>query len=338
MVNVYLHGVLGEEFGEVFPLHVKSPVEAIQLLEANFSTKFTKRFVEFSYNVIRGNDLTDPDYDSEETLVLPRETDIHFVPVIEGSSGLGEILAGLSIIAVAWWAAPLIVAGSGAASMMSFGALLSQGGLIGTAALLGTSLVLGGVAQMLTPTPEVSHGNAGVASNASFIFNGATNSYGQGGNIPVVYGEIEIGTVIVSESLTSESAETTGDLHAPVGLTISATETNPPLVTVSWSEFNDSLANKTYVAQYKVANLTFQWGKPASIVEDDNATGYTSMEVSSMHSSFYTSLKQQYTGTSYSIRVRTVRSDQGTTAYSPWVYIQYVLPPELSFVSSDGGF
>ena len=65
---------------------------------------------------------------------------------------------------------------------------------------LGLYFALSGAAQMLTPTPE----DTNFDDPNSFNFNGILNTINAGSAIPVVYGEIFTGSIIVSAGIDTE--------------------------------------------------------------------------------------------------------------------------------------
>lgn len=191
MITVWLYGALAEQFGKSYRLSVSSPAEAVALLEANHPGRFKKALVGNSYNVVRGADIESGEGDTEQTLALRRpDKDIHFVPLIEGAKtqGVFQTIVGLTLIAIGVFA-PLDPA--------TKTKLIWAGG----------ALVLGGAIQMLSPQPNIS-GLGGVSENVdprkSFIFTGARNVTAQGGPVPLIFGEVEVGSVVVSQSLTAQ--------------------------------------------------------------------------------------------------------------------------------------
>ena len=84
-------------------------------------------------------------------------------------------------------------------------------GLIGGAAAtaigaVGASLVLGGVAQLLTPTPRLNSAGTDAETDPrrSYSFSGVQNVSRQGVPIPVVYGEVIVGSIVVSAGTSTE--------------------------------------------------------------------------------------------------------------------------------------
>ena len=125
-------------------------------------------------------------------------------PVIAGAGrGTGQVLFGIALIATAIVFAPaaggfLGIGGSGAitgATGITLGAAASSA--IGT---VGLSLVLGGVAQMLSPTPQPqSYEEA--KQLESFSFSGIVNTSRQGVPVPIVLGRAYAGSVVISSGL-----------------------------------------------------------------------------------------------------------------------------------------
>ena len=134
------------------------------------------------------------DYEINETeLDIPTGSqEIRIVPVIMGAKkGFGRFLLGAVLIGAAIFApgaAPALgasgfTAGSAGASLLAV-----------TTANVGLYLALSGAAQMLTPTEELGGGSD---DPSSFTFNGVQNTIRAGVAIPVVYGEIFTGSLVV---------------------------------------------------------------------------------------------------------------------------------------------
>jgi len=123
---------------------------------------------------------------------------LHIVPVIKGAGrGLGQILAGALLIGLAVFAGPAI------GGMLGGGAF----GAAATKALgyIGTALLYGGVSQLLSPSPP----SIPEASKLqSFSFSGIVNVADQGLPVPICYGRVITGSVVISAGLNSESFAT----------------------------------------------------------------------------------------------------------------------------------
>jgi predicted phage tail protein len=124
------------------------------------------------------------------------QQDIHIVPVISGAGGgFGRFLTGAFLIGASFFfpGAGLF----GTTGLLGAGA---AGAGIGTAigtglSAIGAGLVLSGVSEMLYPTqtPEFEDN-----PQISFSFSGTQNTARAGTPVPIVYGEIFTGSVVIS--------------------------------------------------------------------------------------------------------------------------------------------
>ena len=134
------------------------------------------------------------------------QSDIKFVPVISGAGGnLGRILLGGALIAMSFgvgglFTTPLAFGGGG----IGFAAA----GLGAKAAFgIGASLVLSGVSDMLFPTPKAPQFSSEQDPRLSFSFNGTQQTSRAGTPVPLVYGEIFTGSVVISSSIDTEQVQ-----------------------------------------------------------------------------------------------------------------------------------
>lgn len=124
----------------------------------------------------------------EAEFSLSGTTEIRIVPVIAGSKNGGLFQVVLGIV--------LIVAGA-----IITGGTFGAGAPFGSAMIMmGASMVLGGVVQMLTPVPKSAsqQEQASTENKPSYLFNGAFNSTQQGLPVPVIYGEMLVGSSVVA--------------------------------------------------------------------------------------------------------------------------------------------
>ena len=131
------------------------------------------------------------------------QQDIHFVPVIQGAGGgLGRVLVGAALIGIAF-----ATAGTGVAAA---GGLFSKAGFaaagFGTKAALGigAGLLLGGVSEMLFPLPKPKEFSSEQDPRISFNFSGTSNTSRAGTPVPICYGEIITGSVVISGAIDTE--------------------------------------------------------------------------------------------------------------------------------------
>ena len=187
-MQVILLGDLGDAFGREHFFDIKFPREAISALAANFK-QFRNHIAKGNYKILLGSKEME-DLSELHTPISTKEK-ITIVPVIEGAgSGTAKIFAGIAILGVA------------AVSLWNpWGAVwVGKAGL----ALLGVGLstTLGGVTQLLTPLPKAPTIEKG--TDPSFAFGGPSNTSVQGYPIPVVYGQMIVGSKIISAGITVE--------------------------------------------------------------------------------------------------------------------------------------
>ena len=154
------------------------------------------------YQVKVGNYAVD---ESELSHPIGKE-DIHFIPVITGAGrGLGKILLGAALIG-------LVFMTGGASFSMSSG-LTFQNSVLGGAFLnksltyLGAYLVLSGVSEMLFPLPKPPSFESEEDPRLSFSFGGTQQTGRAGTPVPLVYGEIFTGSVVISGGIDTEQVQ-----------------------------------------------------------------------------------------------------------------------------------
>ena len=193
--KIKVYGRLARFLGKpTFEAEISSPTDAFRFLLANFPS-LESHMMEQNYCVKVG------DYEINETeLDTPTGSqEIKIVPVIVGAGkGFGRFLLGAVLIGAAVFA-PTVGLGLGT-SAFAFGTS-GGGALLAAAGNLGIYLALSGAAQMVTPTEDV-----GAASDdpSSFTFNGVQNTIRAGVAIPVVYGEIFTGSLVVSGGIDTD--------------------------------------------------------------------------------------------------------------------------------------
>jgi predicted phage tail protein len=197
MKKIILYGKLAR-FGKEFELNVRDTAEAIRALCCQLPG-FEAEFKEGSYYLLRDNEIEL----TEEQLHLSfgKARELHILPEAVGAKrgGLGKAILGIAVIGVAIALAP-------ATGGLSATAISSLGVTYGNIAMFGASLALTGIGQLISPTPRV--GDYGSREQAderpSFIFNGPVNTVEQGQPVPLVYGTMRVGSVVISAGLTAE--------------------------------------------------------------------------------------------------------------------------------------
>lgn len=187
--TVQLHGALGERFGREFRLDVISPAEAIRALTSQVKG-FREAIEPGLWRVFRGAPERGRDHLPQELHVrLGDGDDLHIVPVAAGAKegGFGKVIAGALLVAVSF-----AVPGAGL-----FGANLVTGSMV---AGLGLSLALGGLGLVLAPTQR-GRQRESAPRDTSTLFGDQENVATPGTPVPVVMGECEVGSVVVSAAV-----------------------------------------------------------------------------------------------------------------------------------------
>lgn len=183
-----------------FRADVATPAEAVRFLLANFP-QLQRHMADQHYEVKVGDHhLMLGDDPGELSLPIGTREAICIMPVVAGAGAVGRIIAGVALIALSFGIGAIVSAGVAIGGLAGIGNL----GTIGVG--LGASLVLGGVAQLLTPTPQLQ--NTGQNSDAdprkSYSFSGIQNVSRQGLPVPIVYGETIIGSIVISAGISTE--------------------------------------------------------------------------------------------------------------------------------------
>ena len=203
--KIKLYGELAKFIGhKEFEVKVESLSHAVSFLINNFEG-VEKYMSPKHYQVKVGNYAVD-----ESELCHPiGQEDIHFIPVIAGAGrGIGKVLLGAALIAGAFMFSPMTL-GSFTAKGVAAGAVpFANIGFLAKASLyLGASLVISGVSDMLFPLPKFEGFESEEDPRLSFNFNGIQNTSRAGTPVPIVYGEIFTGSVVISASVDTEQVQ-----------------------------------------------------------------------------------------------------------------------------------
>lgn len=202
MKVVKVYGALRKRLGQCrFEFEVDTPAQAIKALCVNFPG-LDKWLIDseqtgMGFRVTVGKErITQED---ASVAVLPwSERDVFSIaPVVDGAGqGFGQILAGIGLVALA------LINPFGAAAIGTLG-LTAPIAIKSALALVGANLILGGVAQMLSPQPDMSALQRGkeAARLESFSFSGIVNTIQQGLPVPIVYGRAFTGSAVLSSGL-----------------------------------------------------------------------------------------------------------------------------------------
>ena len=201
--KVKLYGDLAEVTGhKEFDVAVNSIGQAVSFLINNFP-QLESHMANRYYKV-----LVDEQEIEEQEIHFPiGQSEIKFVPVIQGAGGnLGRVLLGGALIALSMgafgaFAGKAVAFGSGAGGFA--GASLGAKAAFG----IGASLVLSGVSGMLFPVPKMPEFSSEQDPRLSFSFSGTQQTSRAGTPVPVVYGEIITGSVVISGGIDTEQVQ-----------------------------------------------------------------------------------------------------------------------------------
>ena len=200
--KVKLYGQLSEFVGhKEFDVEVNTVGQAVSFLINNFPQ--LENYMSPKYYQVKVGNF---DIDKDEIHYPVGKEDIHFVPVISGAGrGFGKILLGAALIGGAF----LMPAGSGLTLMQGIkaGSLANVGLLTKGMLYVGASLALQGVTDLLFPLPKPEPFSSEQDPQLSFSFNGLQNTSSAGTPIPIVYGEIMTGSVVISAAIDTYQVE-----------------------------------------------------------------------------------------------------------------------------------
>nr|CCA86125.1 putative phage tail protein. Bacteriophage lambda tail assembly I [Ralstonia syzygii R24] len=188
--TVRLYGRLGARFGRVFRLAVGSPAEAVRALCSQVES-FRRELATSHERGIRYACFIGRRNIGESELELPPGADdIRIAPVLAGAkqSGLFQTILGAAILAVAYF---------------NPGGFLT-GPMVTAAYGMGASMALGGVVQMLSPQQAGLSVRDSPDNGASYNFNGPVNTSAQGNPVPLLYGEMVVGSAVISAGIYAE--------------------------------------------------------------------------------------------------------------------------------------
>lgn len=192
--KIKLYGQLAKFIGQkTLEADVATAAEAIRFLIANWP-ELERHMADQHYRVhTAGEDLKLDDIHN------PMGREIKIIPVIAGAGAVGRIILGVALVALSF-----VSFGAGAwAGIGGWSAAAGQAAVAGSASvsvgLIGASLIMGGIAELLTPTPRA--GKDDNDPRKSFSFSGIQNTSRVGVPVPIVYGEMLVGSVVVSAGI-----------------------------------------------------------------------------------------------------------------------------------------
>ena len=200
--KVKLYGELAEFVGhKEFEVQADSVAKVVSFLINNFP-KVEKYMNPKYYQVKVGNYAVDKD----EIYFPIGQEDIHIVPVIAGAGrgGLGKILLGAALIAGAFFVPSGLALSQGISTGFGFA---KASFLAKSMVYLGASLVLSGVSEMLFPMPKPKEFRSEEDPRLSFSFSGAQNTSRAGTPVPLVFGTMITGSVVISGAVDTQQVQ-----------------------------------------------------------------------------------------------------------------------------------
>ncbi|WJF92009.1 tail assembly protein [Paraburkholderia bonniea] len=181
--TIRLYGTLGTQFGRVHRLVVNSPAQAVRalcILVPGFERALMQsRERGLTYAVFTGRQ----NVRAEQMKYPGGSADIRIAPLLQGSkqAGLFQTILGAAMAAVGYY----------------FG-WTGVGAMVGN---IGVAMMAGGIQQLLSPHRLGLSVKDSAQNEASYVFNGPVNTEAQGGCVPVLYGEMEIGSAVASAGI-----------------------------------------------------------------------------------------------------------------------------------------
>ena len=208
--KIRIYGRLRKFLGQsYFEAAVSSPAEAIRFLLANFP-EVEKHMSDQFYKIKMNNLQVDLDF-----IGMKGQGDIQIIPVAVGSApavaAIGSVFSAGAAVASAAVGAVTSVGGAAIAAAKAIGAVP----IIGTIATsVATDLVIDGVTSLIAPTPSVPTQNVEETFSqndpeavASFGFSGISNVSIAGVAVPIIYGEVFTGSVVISSGIDTVQVE-----------------------------------------------------------------------------------------------------------------------------------
>jgi len=194
-----VYGRLRQFLGQShFEVAVNNPRQAFAFLIANFP-EVENHMTNQLYKIKMGDlEIT------EEMLEVQGEGDIKIIPIAVGSVSIA--LGALGVFG-----------GSAAAAATSGFFATAIGGVVASGlTAVGTSMLIDGVTSIIAPTPKVPNFNAAdsLSENdpnvqANFGFNSITNTTRAGVPVPIIYGEVFTGSIVISSGIDTVQVEGT---------------------------------------------------------------------------------------------------------------------------------
>ena len=173
MTQVYIHGILAREYGNIFEFNLPNPKDVLEAIDCNRSG-FIRRLIElqkegFCYDIIINKKRVTQE---EHMTGVKNPKTIDLVPAITG-------------------AGPFAV----------FVAFLGSGTFLANLTL---AIIFAAISYALTPKPEIEPLEIDAdGSNSSLIFSNTVNVASQGSPVPIGYGRLKVGSQVIQATIKS---------------------------------------------------------------------------------------------------------------------------------------
>ena len=201
--KVKLYGELAEFVGhKEFEIKAETLPKAVSFLINNFSG--IEKFMGPKYYQVKVGNYTIGENEIHHPI---GQQDIHFIPVITGAGrGTGKLLLGAALIGVGIASGGAGFAfGSKGVGFIATGA--APNALMAAIGNIGIGLTLMGVSEMLTPLPQKRDFNSEEDPRLSYNFSGTQNTSRAGTPVPICYGEIITGSVVISGAVDTQQVQ-----------------------------------------------------------------------------------------------------------------------------------
>ena len=197
MRAVHLYGPLATRYGALHRFDIETAPEAVRALSANFKD-FARDIGEGNWHVVvgktpeEGMDLSIEEMDG----LRLGANDVHILPAIEGAKNRGavKLILGVALLGLSFGFGGAAMAGMMSSTVAApiFGAGFTFGNLAGT---IGLSMALTGASTLLAPKEEKPK------TWDSFVMTGPTNTADENSIVPIAYGNVIGGGVIIAAGI-----------------------------------------------------------------------------------------------------------------------------------------
>ena len=184
--KIKVYGPLAKFLGwKEMEANCNSVAEAIQFLVSNWPD--VEGHMAKQYYKVQVNDTVI----GEDEVQNMSGGDIQIMPVVGGAK-LFKIILGIALIAMAFTLVP-----GATFSVAGFKSVIAAGGIAQSALYVGAGLIASGIADMFAPPmPDIDND-----PTRAFSFQGIQNSGRAGVAIPILFGEVYTGSVVINQGL-----------------------------------------------------------------------------------------------------------------------------------------